>query len=134
MKTGCFIKLVVLLTVLVAFALYVVRNKLDEWALDPAKGYLADEATGALERELTFIEDSPEKDSLLAYFNRSLREAEFIKFEGMDTVKISGFGDSLGMQSFVDSIGYFAADSIITEAELDRLIPYIDSLASYGPK
>ncbi|MBD3408582.1 MAG: hypothetical protein GF419_00090 [Ignavibacteriales bacterium] len=132
MKKGCFIKLVVVLTLLVAFALYVVQNKLDDWVLDPAKGYLADEATGALERELTFIEDSPAKDSLLSYFNRSMREAKFLKIEDFDTLRLENFGDSVALKSFEESLGYYAADSILTEAELERLIPYIDSLTKNG--
>ncbi|GAB4297106.1 MAG: hypothetical protein Kow0098_20980 [Ignavibacteriaceae bacterium] len=66
MKPGCFIKLIVILTILVASVLYILEFKLEDWIKEPGKEIITGILTDKWKSEIDNVKDSPEKDSLLS--------------------------------------------------------------------
>ena len=64
MKKGCFIQAVVIVTVLVAAAIYIIQYKLDDWFIKPTKKFLVSEAIKNWDNEVKHINGSVQKDSL----------------------------------------------------------------------
>jgi hypothetical protein len=83
-KKGCFIKLIIILTILVAGALYVVQNKFDDFILKPGKKFLMPVIKSDINKNLQQINPSPERDSLIVLLNNyfvSLKENKNINSE-----------------------------------------------------
>lgn len=60
MKKSCFIKLIFLLTIFTAAMLYIVNHKFNEVIFNPSKRLIINQVN----RDLNYVKDSPEKDSL----------------------------------------------------------------------
>lgn len=106
MKKGCFIKSIMLLTVITAAVLYIVYNKFDDFFLNPGKHLIVT----SLNSEISRIQDSPEKDSLKAMINEYVNGITNVK-------KIS----HKAVEEFADSLNFVLMDSMISPEELDHL-------------
>ena len=81
MKKSCFIQAVVIITILVAAAIYIIQYKLDDWFIKPTKNILVTEAGKNWESETSHINDSVQKDSLrslLIYYFENIKSMEDI--------------------------------------------------------
>ena len=106
MKKGCFIKLIMVLTVLTAAVLYIVYNKFNDFFLNPGKHLIV----SSLNSEISRIHNSPEKDSLKAMIKDYVNGIEDIKNISHKSV-----------EDFADSLNSVLKDSVISPAELKHL-------------
>ena len=110
MKKGCFIKSVVILTIIVAVVVYIVQNKFGEWFLEPGKKILVQQIANNWETESLFIKHSSEKDSigiLLKYYINNIKSIEEVV--------------NLENDLFLDEFEAIIEDSAVTEEELSKL-------------
>ena len=123
MKKGCFLKLVVIITILVASVLYIIQNKFDEIFLNPGKKLITELIEDNWETELSYITDTEEKDSLksLLYFY----------VEGIKTVSEISEDSHKELLELLEST---FTDSLITKEELLKLTKIVKSLRNETTK
>ena len=110
MKKSCFIQVVVIVTILVAAAIYIIQYKLDDWFINPAKKILVSEVDKNWDNEVKHIEESVQKDSL-----RSLMLYYIKNVKSMEEVV------NLDEENFIKEFGVVIEDSIITDKEISQL-------------
>ena len=110
MKKSCFIQVVVIVTILVAAAIYIIQYKLDDWFINPAKNILVSEVDKNWDNEVKHIEESVQKDSL-----RSLMIYYIKNVKSMEEVV------NLDEENFIKEFGVVIEDSIITDEEISQL-------------
>ena len=123
MKKGCFIRSIVIITILIAAALYIIENKFDEFFLEPGKKYLADLVEVGLKEDMEKIVDSPEKDSLSIILKSYLKE-----FKESKKFKIS----SDDLDSFSELLNGTSKDSILTKNELEEISNLLEKIKNEG--
>ena len=123
MKKGCFIRSIVIITILIAAALYIIENKFDEFFLEPGKKYLADLVEVGLKEDMEKIVDSPEKDSLSIILKSYLKE-----FKESKKFKIS----SDDLDSFSELLNDTSKDSVITKNELEEISNLLEKIKNEG--
>jgi len=64
LKKGCFLKFIIIFTIVLAAILYLVQNKFDDLFLQKGKELVLSVIEDNWDTELGYIENSPEKDSL----------------------------------------------------------------------
>ena len=69
MKKGCFLKIIIILTILIAAILYVVENHFDDFIRKPGEKIIKDLVFKDVNREMEYVKNSPEKDSLKVMIN-----------------------------------------------------------------
>jgi hypothetical protein len=119
MKKGCFIKSIVIFTILLAAGLYIIENKFDEFFLEPGKKYLADLIEIGINEDLNKIAESSEKDSL-----NSLIKGYLSDFKNSKSASFS----SKDGEGFVNKIKNAAEDSILTAEELNVISKILEQL------
>ena len=110
MKKGCFIQSVIIVTIFIAAAVYIIKYKLEDWVVKPGKKILITEVGNNWENETAFIKESPEKDSLrllLKYYLENIKTME-------DVV-------NLEQDKFLNELKLVIDDSLVTDAELSKL-------------
>ncbi|OGU66447.1 MAG: hypothetical protein A2W30_07700 [Ignavibacteria bacterium RBG_16_36_9] len=110
MKKGCFIQAVVIVTVLVAAAIYIIQYKLDDWFIKPTKKFLVSEAIKNWDNEVKHINESVQKDSL-----RSLMIYYIENVKSMEEVV------NLEEEKFIKEFNLVIKDSLITDEEISKL-------------
>jgi hypothetical protein len=110
MKKGCFIKIVIVLTIVIAAIAYIIQNKFDDFIFQPGKKIIAPLFLKSFTSELKYVRDSPQKDSLKALVKSYIENAQNVKDLSEDSLKV-----------FFRSIDYSIIDSVITNAELDNI-------------
>ena len=110
MKKSCFIQAVVIITILVAAAIYIIQYKLDDWFIKPTKNILITEAGKNWESETSHINDSVQKDSL-----RSLLIYYFENIKSMKDVV------NLDQEKIFEEFELVIEDSLITDEEISKL-------------
>ncbi len=89
MKKSCFLKFIIIFTIVLASILYLVQNKFDELFLDPGKELVLSVIEENWISELSYINDSPEKDSLktlLQFYISGIESTEFLSDERAEAV------------------------------------------------
>lgn len=114
MKKGCFIKSTILLTIFVAALTYIIQNKLDEWVITPAKKVFMPIIEDSYKKEFTYVQDSPEKDSLLKYISSYIKDFSF-----------TDKSDSLN-ENFWIKLKSIITDSVITTSELEEIKKFLE--------
>lgn len=110
MKKGCFIQAVVIVTVLVAAAIYIIQYKLDYWFIKPMKKFLVSEAIKNWDNEVKHINESVQKDSLrslMIYFIENVKSMEEVV--------------NLDEEKFLKEFNLVIEDSLITDEEISKL-------------
>jgi hypothetical protein len=110
MKKGCFIKAVIIVTILVAAAIYIIQYKADDWFIKPAKKLLLNEIINEWEHELRYVEESAQKDSLrtlMIYYIENIKSMEDIV--------------NLDEEIFLKEFNLVVEDSIISSEEISKL-------------
>lgn len=110
MKKGCFIKSVVIITILIAAIVYIIQYKLEDWILEPGKKLVVEGVLNNWDKEANFIKDSSQKDSL-----------KFLVKEYIGNIKSMGEVVNLEEENFFKFLNLAIEDSIITESELSQL-------------
>ncbi len=110
MKKGCFIQAVLIITILVAAAIYIIQYKLDDWFIKPTKDMLVNEVVENWDEEVKHINDSVHKDSLKA-----------LMILYMENVKSMEEIVNLEEEKFLKEIKVVINDSIITEEDISKL-------------
>jgi len=109
-KKSCFIQSVIIITILVAAAIYIIQYKLDDWFIKPTKNILITEAGKDWESETSHINDSVQKDSL-----RSLLIYYFENIKSMKDVV------NLDQEKIFEEFELVIEDSLITDEEISKL-------------
>ena len=118
MKKGCFVKAIIVLTILVAAILYIVQNHLDT-ILTPGKKTLKKLALSGVENDLAYVKSGPEKDSLLVLLNDYI-DRKFDKIKNLSEKNDENL--EINIDKFIDSISiYVIKDSLIDEEELSKI-------------
>ena len=110
MKKGCFIKSIIILTIVIAAIIYIIQNKFNDWFLEPGKKMLVKQIAENWKTEASFIKDSSQKDSvgiLLTYYFKNIKTIE----------EVVNLENDLFLTEFENIID----DSIVTENELSKL-------------
>lgn len=107
MKKGCFVKSIIILTIITAGAIYLIKTNWKNWVINPGKKIAVNIAMDSVEDDLKFVQQSPARDSLMAelrlYLNKKLEKSNEIGNKDFSFV--------------ADSLHAAEQDSIITESE-----------------
>ena len=122
-KKGCFLKIIIALTIVVAVILYIVQNHLDD-VITPAKRVISTFVTNEAFKQLTYIKDAPEKDSLKVLLNDYLKE-KITKTKSLNTEDLDWL---------IDSVKVFVTDSLITKNDLNKIKELINLKDHEKPK
>ncbi|GAB1442144.1 hypothetical protein MASR2M39_09790 [Ignavibacteriales bacterium] len=126
MKPGCFLKTLILGTILLAAAIYIITNKGKEWFVDPIKENILSSAFDSLPNELKGLKDTKEKlmlveriDSLVTLF-KSDTSGVTINFNKVD--------------NFFKTLKDYSKDSLLTSREYEFLKTMTDEIISIKPR
>jgi hypothetical protein len=123
MKKGCFIKTVIIGTVLIASVVYIIENKLDDWVISPGKKFVLNKIVQNWDKELKYVYASPQKDSLKNLLNYYVEN-----IESLDDVA------NEDERSFSEELNSVLKDSIITKDELTELTLFVKKEINEKPK
>ena len=115
MKKGCFLQTVIIGTVLIASAVYIIENKFDKWFLKPGKELLLNEIVKNWDNDLKYIYESEQKDSLkklLTYY--------------VDNIKSIDELTTIDEKSFINAFDSVIEDSIISTEEISKLTSLVE--------
>jgi len=126
MKPGCFLKTLIVGTILLATAIYIVTHKGKEWFVDPIKENILSSAFDKFPDELKGLKDTKEKlmlveriDSLIAQF-KSDSSGVSINFSKVE--------------NFFETLEAYSKDSLLTSREYEILKKLTDEMISAKPK
>lgn len=110
MKKGCFIQSVIIITIFIGAADYIVQYKFDDWFIKPGKKSILKEVAKKWANEDKYIEESAEKDSL-----RSLMKYYLNNIKTMEEVV------NLDEEVLLNELDLATKDSFLTEKEISKL-------------
>jgi hypothetical protein len=114
MKKSCFIRAIIILTILTAVILYLVTHKFNEVILNPSKSLIINQ----INRDLDYVKDSPEKDSLQL----------LIKGYILGIKKVNNLSDET-IGEFIDTLKSSLRDSVIDRREFRSLYKILKTKA-----
>lgn len=114
MKKSCFIRVIIILTIITAVILYIINNKFNEVILNPSKQLLVSQ----INRDLNYVKGSPEKDSLQV----------LIKDYITGIKHVDDLSDN-NLRTFIDSLKDALKDSTIDSIEFKSLYSILNSKA-----
>ena len=123
MKKGCFLKLVIIITILVASVLYIIENKFDAIFLNPGKKLITELIEDNWETELGYIRGTAEKDSLKSLLH--------FYVEGIKTVNEISEDNN---EELFELLEITFLDSLITKEELLEITKIVKSLRNETTK
>jgi hypothetical protein len=110
LKKGCFLKFIIIFTIVLAAIIYLVQNKFDDLFLNKGKEFVLSVIEENWNTELGYITDSPEKDSLknlLRFYISGIESAEYLTDERTEDV--------------INYLGQTFKDSLIDNEELSHI-------------
>jgi arsenate reductase-like glutaredoxin family protein len=110
MRKGCFVTLIVTLTIIVAAVLYIFQNHFDSLIMNPGKKIIASFIKNEFDSKLMIVVDSPEKQELKKLIEDYSNNIE--KFKNVNEDDIN---------KLIDSIDAAISDSLIYKAELEEI-------------
>jgi len=111
MKKGCFLKIIIILTIFIAVVLYIFENHFDDFILKPGENIIKDLVFNDINKKMEFVRNTPEKDSLKVLINR------FVYNKLHKEHKL----DNKEFEDLIDSVSSALNDSVISINELDNL-------------
>ena len=114
MKKGCFVKVIVVVTILVAAITYIIQNKFNEYLLGPSKKVIVPLFIENLNENIHYVKDSTEKDSLVNMVKNYINNAKDIKSFSDDYIK-----------EFMKKIQSVSIDSVISKEDLKEISNFI---------
>jgi hypothetical protein len=112
MKKSCFIRAIIIITILTAVILYLVTHKFNEVILAPGKSLIISQ----INRDLDYVKESPEKDSL-----KLLIKDYILGIKKVDNLSDRCIGE------FIDTLKTALSDSVIDEREYKSLCKILKS-------
>ena len=119
MKKSCFLKFIIIFTIVLAAIIYLVQNKFDELFLEQGKEFVISVIEENWNHELGYVTDSPEKDSLktlMSFYISSIQSTGNLSDERTEAV--------------IDYLEQTFKDSLIEIEELS----HINKLIKYALK
>ena len=110
MKKSCFIQSIVIITIFVAAAIYIIQYKLDDWLVKPGKKLILSQVSKNWEKETAYIKESLEKDSL-----------KFLMQYYLENIKTMEDVVNLEQDIFLSEFNIAIEDSLITANEISNL-------------
>jgi hypothetical protein len=117
MKKGCFIKIIILLTIFVAAGLYIIQNysgRIKNLILSRSKEKLKEYFIDKYDVKLAHIKPSPQKDTLEVYlrkyFEKNFSNDDELNDKSEDKIN-----------NFIGSIEDLVQDSIVTEVDVNKI-------------
>ena len=89
MKKGCFLKFIIIFTIVLAAIIYLVQNKFDDLFLKKGKEFVLSVIEENWNTELGYVTDSPEKDSLknlLHFYISGIESTEYLTDQRTEAV------------------------------------------------
>lgn len=114
MKKGCFLKVIAILTILVAAITYIIQNKFNEYLLGPSKKIIVPLFIENLSKNIKFVKESSQKDSLLTLVKNYANDVKDLEELSDDSIK-----------DFIQKIQSISVDSVITNEELENIKKFI---------
>jgi hypothetical protein len=111
MKKGCFLKIVIIITILIAAILYIFENHFNDFILKPGENIIKDIVFKDINTKMKFVKATPEKDSLSVLINN------FIHNKIHKEHKL----ESKELEVLTDSVETVLRDSLVSRNELDHL-------------
>ena len=115
MKKGCFLKFIIIFTIVLAAGLYLIQNKFEELFFQPGKELILSAIENKWDVAFMYVKESVKKDSLktlLNYYVSVVKSTEQLADYNIE--KITGFLEST------------FKDSLITDEELSRISNLIE--------
>lgn len=107
MKKGCFVKSIIIITIIVAAILYIIENKFDDFVLIPAKNIFIPVLTKGIDKEMEGLKPSAEKDSL-----------QILIHDYLAAIKEKSIPSKDSIEEVINTVKTALADSIVTPKEL----------------
>jgi hypothetical protein len=109
MKPGCFLKSIIILTILVAAIMYIIQHK-SRLFFEPGKKMVTNLFMDKWDDEFKFVKDTPEKSELKKSLQTFLKD---LKYENIPEDK--------ELNNIVEMVKDAAKDSLITSSELKEI-------------
>ncbi len=106
MKSGCFLKSIIVLTIIVAAIAYIIQHKSD-WIFSSGKKIFTEAFMNDWDEDFNYVKDTPEKTEL----KDSLQSF-------LETMKLQNIPADTAIDKIVKMVKAAAADSIISDSEL----------------
>jgi hypothetical protein len=122
MKKGCFIKIIIVLTILVAAGLYLIQNyggKIKNMIVSKGKETVREYFINKYNTRFGYIKPSPERDSLELYMKKYFEK----NFSDLD--KINDESEEK-IDSVLSSVEEIVNDSVVTKVEVNKIKKMID--------
>jgi hypothetical protein len=116
MKKGCFIKAIIILTIIVASITYILQNKFNDFIFKPGKKIILPLFVNEFKSKLNSVKESPQKDSLYVLIKNYIEDAK----------NIHDLSDE-NLKPLVVRFGNIIADSVVTTSELNSIRDYLNS-------
>jgi hypothetical protein len=114
MKKGCFIKTIIILTIIVASITYIWENKFNDFIFKPGKKIILPLFVNEFKDKLAYVAKSPQKDSLYVMIKNYIE----------DTKNIHDLSDE-NIKPLVQKINNIISDSVVTSEELNSIRDYL---------
>ena len=121
MKKGCFLKFIVIFTILVAVILYIVQNKFDEFFVKPGKKILLSLLNDKWDEELSYVKENEEKDALKKLINDYLMQIN--SRDDLSDDKTA---------AIIEQLGITVKDSVVDTTELIKMQEIISDTLKHG--
>lgn len=109
MKTGCFLKSIIILTIIVAAILYIIQHK-SELFFEPGKKLLTEAFLDDWDNNFNFVRNTSEKSEL----KNTLKSY-------IDSLKLKDIPDEEQIKRIAELVKSAASDSIISKDELKEI-------------
>lgn len=89
---GCFVKILIVSTIVIAAVVYVFTNKFDEYIKTPVQNFVIEFALGDVKDELKSVADSKAKEELISTidnFSNDVRGLESINYDKLQVVAVN---------------------------------------------
>lgn len=110
MKRGCFITVIVVITIIMGTVLYIFQNHFDNLILNPGKKIIAGIVNDEISKKMKSVKESSAKTEMMAAIKGFSENSKILKLISEDDVK-----------EIVEEIKAAAADSVIDESELKEI-------------
>jgi len=109
MKPGCFLKSIIILTIIVAAIMYIIQHR-SELFLEPGRKMITSVFNDDWDENFNYVKDTPEKNEL----KNALKAY-------IDTLKLKSIPDDKEINRIAGMVQRAAADSLITKTELKEI-------------
>jgi hypothetical protein len=142
MKKGCFLKSIIILTILIAAVLYLVEHNYKDLIVNPGKGILKGIALKEVNKRFDNVKETPEKDSLEQLINNFVEskinkiaiEKDKSKEDGNNVnINIDDEFDTK-MDKLMDSLNVYLKDNIVDQTDLQKVIDILKEYNNEGSK